>query len=186
MAINPLQSAAVGWPNVKGAAKGAAQSFAQVFDRARNASDQAAGKGAAASGSDVVVESPSAAGAKADGKRAGTVRPAQLRQEAERLLGSLQTHLKKVLADAGVTTPPPVQLAVDPSGDVRLLGDHPDREKIEAVLAEQPALIEQLQAAAGAYRTLREAELGPAAADPLFGPTFSATFNGEAVQTSFV
>lgn len=70
----------------------------------------------------------------------GNVTLESMREAVEEETCSFRSDLAVMLAQAGVSDKPPVELAMDSQGKVRVKGDHPDKEAIEALFEENPGM----------------------------------------------
>ena len=75
-----------------------------------------------------------AAAAEASG---ATGQSPDLKQQADKALADFRQSVTKLLSDAGIDTSHKIRLESDGQGGVHVAGDHPDREKIEQLLARQ-------------------------------------------------
>jgi hypothetical protein len=82
----------------------------------------------------------------------------EVRRQADTSLAELSKSLQQVLKDSGVDTSQPIRLECDGQGGVKVAGNHPDREKIERALAENPELASKFQSLAAEYQQLHSAE----------------------------
>ena len=70
----------------------------------------------------------------------GTIRVPDIRASYHRELSLVQDRLANALEEAGVDRSQSFELRVDEQGAIRVVGDHPDRETIEKIFADDPSL----------------------------------------------
>jgi hypothetical protein len=99
-------------------------------------------------------------------------------QDAEALLADVQQSLHRVLAAAGIDTSQPIRLETDRHGGLRVGFDHPDADRIEAVLAERPELVAKVQQLAALCRQ-------NVPEDAAFQSTFTLVLEGERASVLF-
>lgn len=135
---------------------------------------------------------------------AGPIKVEDVRREYEQGLAGLQSRLTLEFAKAGIDTSAAFQLQTDPSGRVVVAGNHPQKEKIEQMFAENPSLRDDfvkvnaqadwLRAADEAMAFQRAYAENPAEAVKRFGylfddnrkTTFQLTVRGEEFETGFL
>jgi hypothetical protein len=161
MPISSILSGAVSGSTtaIGSAAKGGGDAFAALLQRAREASSPATGSAATST----------------------TV--GNLTRDAETRFSEFKRAVQQLLSAAGIDTNPPVTLQSDGIGGVTVNADHPDQEKIVALLQSNPDLIDKFQAVQEAYRALRSSSEG-SDQDALL-PAFQITFDGEQAQVGF-
>lgn len=96
--------------------------------------------------------------------------------ESAAAVRALSARIRGVLADEGVTLTEPVTIGLDAFDRPRVVGDHPDRARIEAVLATRPELGDLFRALAGRLHD-EQSTGGPTGETPVAyesdgGPTF--------------
>lgn len=73
---------------------------------------------------------------------------------------SVSERVRRLLDGNGISTEPPVQLYVKQNGHIGVMGDHPDKAKIERLMDENPDLsnrFRQLSAQSSLLRAIEEA-----------------------------
>ena len=199
LAISPLLTlagAAVGSLTLR-AADTLAETFADVLRGATTDLEREQGLDDASSGD--LLES---AGVHSRPK-IGTQSPDDLRRQADAILERFRRLVNQRFAQAGIDTLRPIQLEVDPTGGVRVIGDHPDTLRIDQLFAEDPDLISLLNDLASTVQLLRAADQRRAIQEYLAqnpsaaaaglanrlapGPTdsFHLTFDRKHVEVSF-
>ncbi|UCZ55781.1 hypothetical protein LGV61_08595 [Desulfurispirillum indicum] len=63
-----------------------------------------------------------------------------IRQEAAELSDTLTTQMRGLFLRGGIDMSQPFELTTDPSGNVRVSGEHPDKDAIEKLFRENPDL----------------------------------------------
>lgn len=91
--------------------------------------------------------------------------------------------MRQLLASAGIDGGWQLVLASDGQGGVTVNSDHPDQEKIEALLQTNPDLIEKFRAVEAAFRALRTSS--QPADDRALPETFQIVFEDEQADASF-
>jgi len=89
----------------------------------------------------------------------GNVTMESLRKAVEEETEALRSDVARMLARAGVRDEPPVELAMDYEGKVRVKGDHPDKDKVEALFEENPDMRDRfaaLSAGSGMLEAMEE------------------------------
>lgn len=108
-----------------------------------------------------------------------------MRRAAELSLAEFKRMLRQALADAGVDTSQPIRLESDGHGGITLVGDHPDRDKIEKIFEESPDLVARFSAIAKRFTDVRNAENGPQSSQPLIQPNFGLSILDDECQVAF-
>jgi hypothetical protein len=113
------------------------------------------------------------------------VRVADLRNSADLSLSEFKRTLKQLFTDAGINTSQTIRLEPDGNGGVTVVGQHPDRDKIEKIFEDNPDLAAKFRALAQKFNDLRAAENKPQSDQPLLGPSFGLTIIGDDFQAAF-
>lgn len=108
----------------------------------------------------------------------------ELRTAAELSLSEFKRTLKQVFTASGIDTSVPIRLEPDGKGGV-LVGEHPDRDKIERIFEDNPDLAAKFQALDRRYVDLRAAGAGLSPAESLVVPTFGLNIVGDDIQVAF-
>jgi hypothetical protein len=137
---------------VGGAAKAGGKAFADLFERA---------KGASSSG----VNSPTT------GANVG-----ELTRDAENKLSEFKRAIQQLFSSANIDTTWEIRLQDDGQGGVQANADHPDCEKIEQLLRENPDLIEKFNQLQQTYARLRSSSGQASPGDKMLAPAFSVVF----------
>jgi hypothetical protein len=157
-----LGSAAVGVASaVGGAAKAGGNAFADLFERARGATTSEANS--ATTGANV----------------------GELTRDAENQLSEFKRAIQQLFSSAGIDTSWEIRLQSDGQGGVQVNADHPDGEKIEQLLRENPDLIEKFDQVQDAYARLRSSSGEAKPSDELLAPAFSIVFADNAARVVF-
>ncbi|MBW3542054.1 MAG: hypothetical protein KY476_17430 [Planctomycetes bacterium] len=104
----------------------------------------------------------------------------------DRLLTEFADELRRVLELEGIATDPPVRVELDEFGQLRTVGEHPDKADIDAILALRPELAARFRVLAATGRLARlesgsaastadSAAFAGAADSPALEVTLSAT-----------
>lgn len=163
MPITSILSGAVGGTSaaVGGAAKSGGEAFAALLQRAREAASPTSGSATTAA----------------------TV--GDLTRDAESRFSEFKRAVQQLLAGAGIDTGTPIVLSTDGLGGITVNADHPDQEKIVALLQANPDLIDKFQSLEAAYRALRSGSGEANDEDPLLG-SFQVTFDRDRTGVEFV
>lgn len=70
----------------------------------------------------------------------GMITGDEMRMELNDAKADYRRRLSAAIADRGIDTSVPLRLQTDTAGHVRVVGDHPDKARVEALFAEDPAL----------------------------------------------
>jgi hypothetical protein len=116
----------------------------------------------------------------------------------EKTLAEFQRQLQRVLADAGLTTSLRFQLQSDGQGGIRVIGEHPDRLRLEQAINDDPQLRAAFHAVSATHALIAAAERYRQSAeqswnDPISaaelaqtpspnGQTFTLTVNGDEIR----
>ena len=73
----------------------------------------------------------------------------------------------------------------DGKGGVTVVGQHPDRDKIEKIFEENPDLAAKFRALEQKFNDLRTAENKPQSDQPLLGPSFGLSIINDDFQVAF-
>lgn len=143
---------------VGGAAKVGGSAFADLFQRANEAR----------SGS---TESATT------GEKVG-----ELTREAENQLSEFKHAVQQLFASAGIDTTWQSRLQSDGQGGIQANADHPDCEKIEQLIRDNPDLIEKFNKLQETYARLRSSSGESSKSD---ASAFSVVFAEEGVSAAF-
>ncbi|MBN2024509.1 MAG: hypothetical protein JW809_17145 [Pirellulales bacterium] len=134
----------------------------------------------------------------------GSIRIEDIGKAYEEHLSSLKSQVAGLLEQNGIDRSQAFRLTVDAAGNVVVAGDHPDKEKIEALFQDQPELANEFRHVSATASLLRAADESKAfqaayAKDPqgavrqyahLFSgvnsPVFGLDVGAEAILDSFV
>lgn len=72
-----------------------------------------------------------------------------LEAELEQVLAEMQGKTTALFLENDISLDPPVELTTDSNGAVRVVGDHPDKEKIEQLFEDNPELANEMRRAGG-------------------------------------
>lgn len=70
----------------------------------------------------------------------GSISLEDIRAHLEEKIAGLRKDMGGKFADAGIDTSRPMDLTADEEGNIRVSNDHPDKDKIEAIFANDPEL----------------------------------------------
>jgi len=126
-----------------------------------------AARGANATAKNTVAPAPNA--------EAGKL--AELQRHAQALLAGFKESIGQLLADRGVDTSHEIRFESDSNGKLKLVGDHPERDKIEEILSDNPDLSARFEELAAAFRQ-SQAVLSGSDEAGLAAKTFSLTLVG--------
>lgn len=155
-----LSGAASGTAAAAGsAAKGSGDAFAAILQRARDATSPPAGS--ATTGESV----------------------GNLTREAENQFSEFKRAMQQLLASAGIDTGWQLVLSSDGRGGITVNGDHPDKDKIEALLQSNPDLITRFHAVEKAYQAVQSGSQPPD--EHALPQSFQIIFEDEEVHAGF-
>lgn len=72
-----------------------------------------------------------------------------LEANLEQTLAKVKQETTALFLENGISLDPPVELTTDSEGSVRVVGDHPDKEKIEQLFEDNPELANDIRKADG-------------------------------------
>lgn len=143
-----------------GATKSSSNAFAEIFARARGA---------------ISSETNSAT-------TGATV--AEQTREAETKLSEFKRAMQQVLETAGIDSTWDIRLQSDGNGGVQVSPSHPECDKIEQILRENPDLIEKFKTLQEAFGRLRSGS-GNEGSDAAQTSVFSVVFADDAAHVEF-
>jgi hypothetical protein len=165
MALTSLLTDAIsGFANsisLPGAKSESAGSFADSLRRAQNAHGDVAG-----------IAKPATS-------------PAELTREAESQFSAFKRAMRQLLEQGGIDTTWEVRLTSDGAGGMMVEGMHPDQQKIEQLLRENPDLVAQFKQLQSSYERLRQSSAEPTPQDPLTNPRFVVSLIDDQAHASF-
>lgn len=88
----------------------------------------------------------------------GAISLDEMTTRLEEITADLQTTLGNRFRAAGIDTSQPIDLEVDATGAVRVANDHPDKDKIEAMFADDPDLANAFRGVLALQETVSAAE----------------------------
>jgi hypothetical protein len=146
---------------ISGAAKSSSNAFADLFARAR-----------AATSNDVSTATT--------GSTVG-----ELTHEAETKLSEFKRAVQQILSTAGIDNSWEVRLQSDGNGGVQVSPGHPECDKIEQLLQQNPDLIEKFKELQAAFGRLRSGSGEGTAKDAAAMAGFNVVFAEETARVEF-
>jgi hypothetical protein len=171
-------------PSVSGMTSTLASAATAPFTAARRAADPFSKTlGSAMSSDSNATNQAQPAGY--DPSSPAAVRVTDLRNSADLSLSEFKRTLKQLFTDAGINTSQMIRLEPDGNGGVTVVGQHPDRDKIEKIFEENPDLAAKFRALAQKFNDLHAAENKRQSDQPLLGPSFGLSIINDDFQVAF-
>jgi hypothetical protein len=139
-----------------GAVRAGSGSFAAMFENARNSTSAAVNSARSAIGS------------------------TELTRKAEATFSEFKRNMTQLLSDAGVDDSFELSLSSDGMGGISVNADHPDKEKIEQLLRENPDLVANFAELVAAYQEVRSSSDPSGNNDPAEGALRVSFLDGQA------
>ena len=111
--------------------------------------------------------------------------PAELTREAETQFSAFKRNMRQLLEQSGVDLTWELRLSTDGAGGLVVEDMHPDKEKIEQLLRENPDLVQQFKQLQSSYERLRQSSAEATPQDSLTAPRFVVSFVDEQAHASF-
>jgi len=119
------------------------------------------------------------------GKAQTSAGPAELTREAETQFSAFKRNMRQLLQQSGIDLTWEVRLSTDGAGGILVEDMHPDKEKIEQLLRENPDLVQQFKQLQSSYERLRQSSAEATPQDSLTAPRFVVSFVDEQAHASF-